>query len=143
MRVRLWQRARRTRSRVLHLGVLLLAHLRQPLYEGDHFPNLLVLWWGQTPACRSFGCRSSQSKTALRSAPTAPMVSRSRGGLYGRAFALECPPPLPPFHSITSSARARSVGGTLIPTVPAVSWLMTSSNFAGAWTGNSPAGSPR
>src|SRR5829696_8189668 len=45
MRVR-WQRARRTHSRVLHFGVLLLAHLRQPLYEGDHAPNLLVFVGG-------------------------------------------------------------------------------------------------
>src|SRR3954471_22312394 len=28
---------------MLHLGVVLLGHRRQALYEGDHFPNLLVL----------------------------------------------------------------------------------------------------
>src|SRR2546422_10158965 len=40
-------------------------------------------------------------------------------------------------HSITSSARASSVGGTSMPSVLAVLRLMTSSNLIGAWTGSS------
>src|SRR5262249_7547297 len=44
---------------------------------------------------------------------------------------------LPPLHSITSSARASSVGGTSRPRVLAVLRLITSSNFVGACTGSS------
>jgi hypothetical protein len=40
-------------------------------------------------------------------------------------------------HSITSSARASSVGGTVRPRALAVLRLITSSNFSGAWTGSS------
>src|SRR5262249_10603927 len=40
-------------------------------------------------------------------------------------------------HSITSSARAGSVGGTSRPRVFAVLRLTTSSNLTGAWTGSS------
>src|SRR5207244_5193890 len=42
-----------------------------------------------------------------------------------------------PLHSITSSARARSVGGTLRPSNLAVSVLMTSSNLSAWATGRS------
>src|SRR5262249_9751152 len=42
-----------------------------------------------------------------------------------------------PLHSITSSARASSVGGTVRPSILAVSWLMTISNFVDCTTGSS------
>src|SRR5262249_3548001 len=45
-------------------------------------------------------------------------------------------------HSITSSARASSVGGTSRPSALAVLRLNTSSYFVGACTGRSPAFSP-
>src|SRR5262245_693533 len=45
-------------------------------------------------------------------------------------------------HSITSSARASSVGGTSRPSALAVLRLMTSSNFVGACTGRSAGFSP-
>src|SRR6516225_4014035 len=45
-------------------------------------------------------------------------------------------------HSITSSARASSVGGTSRPSAFAVLRLMTSSNLVGACTGRLPAFSP-
>src|SRR5436190_14739830 len=45
-------------------------------------------------------------------------------------------------HSITSSARARSVGDTSRPNALAVLRLMTSSYLVGACTGNSPGFSP-
>jgi len=45
-------------------------------------------------------------------------------------------------HSITSSARASSVGGTLRPSALAVFRLITSSNFVGPWTGRSAGFSP-
>src|SRR5262249_48695517 len=50
---------------------------------------------------------------------------------------------LAPLHSITSSARASSVGGTSKPSACAVIRLMTSSNFVGCSTGISPGFVPR
>ena len=46
------------------------------------------------------------------------------------------------FHSITSSARARSVGGTSSPSALAALRLITSSYLVGAWTGRSAGFSP-
>jgi hypothetical protein len=45
-------------------------------------------------------------------------------------------------YSITASARARSVGGSVSPSAWAVLTLMTSSNFVGCSTGRSPALAP-
>src|SRR5262249_36688753 len=45
-------------------------------------------------------------------------------------------------HSITSSARASSVGGTSRPSAFAVLRLITSSYLVGSWTGNSAGFSP-
>src|SRR5262249_24709823 len=42
-----------------------------------------------------------------------------------------------PHHSITSSARASSVGGISMPRIRAVSALITSSNLVGCTTGRS------
>src|SRR5262245_52696378 len=47
-----------------------------------------------------------------------------------------------PLHSITSSARAISVGGTSRPSAFAVLRLMTNSNFVGCSIGNSEAFAP-
>src|SRR5262249_60512426 len=49
---------------------------------------------------------------------------------------------LPPRHSITSSARASSVGGTSRPSALAVFRLITNSNLVGAWTGSSAGFAP-
>src|SRR5437899_1673927 len=49
---------------------------------------------------------------------------------------------LPPLHSITSSARASSVVGTVRPSALAVLRLITSSYFVGACTGRSAGFSP-
>src|SRR5262245_32794840 len=49
---------------------------------------------------------------------------------------------LPPLHSITSSARASSVGETVRPSTFAVFKLMTSSYLVGAWTGRLAGFSP-
>ena len=46
-------------------------------------------------------------------------------------------------YSITSSARASSVGGTVRPSALAVLRLTTSSNLVGCWIGKLPAFSPR
>src|SRR5262249_23832091 len=48
----------------------------------------------------------------------------------------------PPDHSITSSARASSVSGTVRPSALAVLMLITSSNLVGACTGRSAGFSP-
>src|SRR5262245_61090696 len=48
----------------------------------------------------------------------------------------------PPHHSITSSARARSVAGTSMPSVFAVCRLMTNSNLVARNTGMSAGFSP-
>src|SRR5262245_25997326 len=48
----------------------------------------------------------------------------------------------PPDHSITSSARARSVGGTSRPSARAVTRLMTNSNFVDCMTGRSAGFAP-
>src|SRR5262249_1567964 len=45
-------------------------------------------------------------------------------------------------HSITSSRRARDVGGTSMPSALAVGRLMTNSNLVGCWTGKSLGLSP-
>src|SRR5262249_4768917 len=47
-----------------------------------------------------------------------------------------------PFHSITSSARARSCGGTVRPSIVAVWTLMTSSNLVDCKTGTSAGFAP-
>src|SRR5271155_2052153 len=49
---------------------------------------------------------------------------------------------LPPSHSITSSAVASSVSGTVRPSASAVLRLMTSSNLVGSSTGRSAGFSP-
>src|SRR5262249_58848160 len=48
-----------------------------------------------------------------------------------------------PFHSITSSARPRSVGAMSIPIAFAVFRLITISNLVGCSTGSSPGFAPR
>jgi hypothetical protein len=45
-------------------------------------------------------------------------------------------------YSITSSARASSMGGMSMPSVLAVCKLMTNSNLVGSWTGISAGFSP-
>src|SRR5262249_14927640 len=55
----------------------------------------------------------------------------------GRHRAAEQRYELAPFHSITSSARASSVGGTSRPSAFAVPMLMTSSNVVGCMTARS------
>src|SRR5262249_42713827 len=49
---------------------------------------------------------------------------------------------LAPFHSMTSLASARSIGGMLRPSAFAVLRLMISSSLVASWTGSSPGFSP-
>ena len=80
-----------------------------------------------------------------------PSASRAISGrLAGRVPLPATPPPrcragdelTAAAHSITSSARASSIGGTSRSSALAVLRLITSSNFVGCWTGRSPGFSP-
>src|SRR5262249_5826498 len=68
------------------------------------------------------------------------LLRARREGPCGRAADQRDEPPA--FHSITSSARASSVGGSVRPSVFAVLRLMVSSYFVGACTGRSAGFSP-
>src|SRR5262249_52768362 len=74
-----------------------------------------------------------------------PVVSFLRRRAYtkkhGNGTAEQCDE-LAPFHSITSSARASSVGGTSRPSAFAVLRLITSSNLVDCTTGRSAGFAP-
>src|SRR5215468_3758971 len=67
---------------------------------------------------------------------------RPRRNRPSRRRAAEQRDELASLHSITSSARASSVGGTSRPSALAVLRLITNSYFVGAWTGRSAGFSP-
>src|SRR5262245_51299662 len=75
--------------------------------------------------------RSAITMSALP--PKADMCGATRDVRYG---------PKADIHSITSSARAMSVGGTLRPRLLAVERLMDSTNLVGCITGSSEGFSP-
>src|SRR5262249_50109695 len=75
-------------------------------------------------------------------APHPLRLLRARRERPCRRRAAEQRDELAPFHSITSSARARSVGGISIPSALAVLRLITRSYLVGACTGKSAAFSP-
>ena len=79
------------------------------------------------------GCRETRS-------PALRCCARATNGIRRRAA--EDRDELPPSHSITSSARASRVGGTLRLSAFAVLRLITSSNLVGCWTGRSAGFSP-
>ena len=73
-----------------------------------------------------------------RSSPSRPAANARRAAMLTPPNRDELPPP----HSITSSARASSVGGTLRPSAFAVLRLITGSYLVGACTGRSAGFSP-
>jgi hypothetical protein len=84
--------------------------------------EVLRAWWRQ---CRSQGWLFPSRD------PFLPITARQR---QQRTHALQqFPSPLG--YSITSSASARSVSGTVRPSALAVLTLIISSNFVGCWTG--------
>ena len=97
-------------------------------------------------------CRQLTSNSAFAVSSVATRLSvRRLSGLLGKCNAQNhrrCSGPpqqrdeLPPLHSITSSAMASSVCGTVRPRAFAVLRLMTSSNLVGNWTGKSAGFSP-
>ena len=91
--------------------------------------------WRPPGAHRFYGCQASgHRRVAYRSQFSGP-DNRAHLGKERDEFAAS-------HHSITSSARARSVGGTAMPSVRAVWWLMTNSNFVDCITGRSAGFTP-
>src|SRR5205807_257163 len=91
------------------------------------------------PCSRRAGAEKSDGRQLaglLRPPGERPKIRRQE-----RRAAEQCDE-LPPLHSITSSARASSVGGMVRPSVFAVLRLMTSSNLVGCWTGRSDGFAP-
>jgi len=89
------------------------------------------------------GCPSGPSAATLMSTPTRRICSPACCARVASGHAAAAPPsdegaPLHlRAHSITSSARASSVGGTSRPSALAVLRLITNSNFAACSTGRS------
>src|SRR5262249_35675791 len=75
-------------------------------------------------------------------APHAVALLRARRERPRRGAAEERDEFARPNHSITSSARASSVGGMVMPSALAVCRLITNSNLVACWTGRSAGFSP-
>src|SRR5262249_14839052 len=80
--------------------------------------------------------RLCETRSPRRHSHWSPPSGRPRQG-SGRSVLAEPHDELALVHSITSSARASSVGGTARPSACAVLRLMTSSNLVGCTTGRS------
>src|SRR5262249_34777000 len=106
--------------------------------------RFLQIAWPRTPAAPPTAKKWGHNRrvSALRRA--VEKANHWRGGLLGRrerprgGRAAEQRNELAPPHSITSSARASSVGGTSRPSILAVLRLITNSNLVGCSTGRSP-----
>ena len=101
--------------------------------------NQLAEQWSQFPAVERARCvrlttssKMPSSRVGNRSRDRELAAAVASGGLRGRAAS--CTRAV---HSITSSARASSVGGTVIPSIRAVCALITSSNLVDCATGRS------
>src|SRR5215831_19199228 len=95
-----------------------------------------------TTQCLSVGAFRSDPEIA-KAYPHTRLGKRAtpNGAASGQAAA-EKRDELAPLHSITSSARASSIGGTSMPSALAVLRLITRSYLVGAWTGRSAGFSP-
>src|SRR5260221_12165852 len=76
------------------------------------------------------GSRSWRRPLAQQQGPPSPPLPHKGGGSRPSP-----PHALVPFHSITSSAVASSLSGTVRPSILAVEALMTKSNLVGCSTG--------
>src|SRR5262249_60796282 len=110
-----------------HVALVGPAQLLQPLQE----PRNAGLKYRIVRGCGQEYANTSQSVGLL-----------STRRKWPRRRAAEQRDELAAFHSITSSARASSVGGMVRPSALAVARLMTSSYFVGACTGRSAGLSP-
>src|SRR5262249_9850202 len=102
------------------------AKLMQPLLESG---NPLAL-------------RRGRSRAKIPDRRQLPRLLRVRRKRPRRCCAAKQHDELAPLHSITSSAIASSDGGTVMPSILAVSALMTSSNFDDCTTGRSAGFAP-
>src|SRR5262249_4047230 len=95
------------------------------------------------PKCaQTLGVTIARCRAQARDPPHRPALLRARRKRPRRRRAAEKRDELATFHSITSSARASSVGGTSRPIVLAVCRLMTNSNFTARRIGRSAGFSP-
>jgi hypothetical protein len=85
----------------------------------------------------SCGCSTCTTAPSSQAISLLPDVNRARGGICLQRDKLAT------LHSITSSARASSVGGTSRPRTFAVVRFTTRSNLVGCSTGRSPGFAPR
>src|SRR5271167_5059758 len=88
------------------------------------------------------GCVHCDDQTALSCDHLIFSVHAAQPAIMSWAPAFTEPSGFAPPHSITSSAVARSVGGTVRPSAFAVLRLITSSNLTGNWMGRSLGFSP-
>src|SRR5262249_47100420 len=122
-------------------------HLRQsiiltlgPQVCDRHIPPLHVAGFGQTLAEYRYPCCARPRRTRIEIANHGRLLRARRERPCRRAA--EERDELAALHSITSSARASSVGGTSRPSAFAVLRLITNSCFVGACTGRSAGFSP-
>src|SRR5262245_11301598 len=112
--------------------------LRPAIFD-SHVPALYVAGFAQTFA----KCRHEMCDRLRRTGVEKPdhrhrwLLRAGYDRPRGRRAAEHRSELAPPDHSITSSAMARSVGGTVRPSMRAVSTLMTSSNLLACTTGKS------
>ena len=108
-------------------------------------------WTGLASACRQSACSVSDDELAPAVAIRSSVLNKSTAGWQGRAdpHALQvqlvsalCNSRHSAIHSITSSARTSSEGGTAMRRTLAVLRLITSSNLVGCSTGRSEGFAP-
>jgi len=101
--------------------------------QQNNAPALHITEVGQAPFQRlrkGFALLGWNGKHMAYSPDLARLLSRSREG-QRQCSSVQCPDKIAPPHSITSSARASSVGGIVRPSALAAFRLITSSNFVG------------
>src|SRR5262245_43545239 len=113
------------------------------LYVAPDGPARLLQALQKCPMSRLSQCIVGSTVMEHADAPHPLALLRARPKRPCRRHAAEQRDELaPPYHSITSSARASSDGGTSRPSAFAVARLITSSYFVGACTGRSDGFSP-
>jgi hypothetical protein len=157
--------ARRTSISTFRPAVqpLALAPAATPRYDTKRSTGLSCACGSSTPiaahalallrACRERprGCRAAEQRVGRwgvcgaehADAPHALSLLRARCQRPCSRRAADEREEVGPFHSITPSARASSVGGSSRPSALAVFRLMTRSNLVGCSTGMSPGFAPR
>ena len=117
------------RSVIRNLVVVALISYPAFAFGQDKAPDVKGKWIGKT---HTISCEKRTWRKTW-GGPTCPLCAKS--GLLRRGKRYR--------YSITSSARAITVPGMVMPSSFAVARLMTSSNFVGCSIGNSPGFAPR